>query len=618
MFITVGFLHSVQSQTNPFEYQAFSRQDYYSGEENAEIAVYIPEQKKDLVIRIDLVFEFQFLNRGYQVIPHGFSGVPFSLELLREGDNEITVSFYENDKWVDSRKVFLQIRKSVPNEVKIDRITGLMITAGLPLLPVGQEVRLPADISLLGDMARQGINLAAPGPDWGPKACTMNRKSFMNRCDAVGTRVNYNLSGWASHDGQAGFNENELKKLEKEIRLMKDHPALLAWTLAEDPVSLGILPDSLERAYRLLKSLDPYHPVGLRFKNPVDAIAYLGVTDFILVEDLTLPSGEESQQAMASFDLAGEPVWSVPGRETVFELAPGVLSERGLRHRLYSDLCMGASGFQRSGPARVWGVAFPMEMAEILPVMAAGHPVPPVTLSNPSLSCRMFNMNGLFVLLVVNNSEETMDFSLQMGEIDLTTDADVLFEGRKVRMKEGKITDVIFGKGVKIFVLDNRMKPDWVKHIHPGNLTLNPGFETMSSPGRPMHVIVTEDPANGASWFADGRVHRQGDRSLRLTTPKKGRGLKLSFETEGIEAGKKYTVSVWAGTSKWAGEQKFELSLGAGASSEFLLTDEWKEFSFTVPAEELKADERGRILPAVRLTTKGTAWFDVLQVYPHE
>lgn len=610
------FLAALHAQPDPDHYHAISRLDYYSVEKTGEIAVYIPESKSNLAITIDLVFEFQFLQKGAQVIPHGFSGVPFSLELMRKGDNEVTVSFYENGKWVDSRKVNVKIRESVPNEVKTDRITGLLMTGGLPFLPVGQEVRLPADFALLDGMAGGGITMVAPEAEWVRKACRMNRMAFMDRCDALGLKVNYDVSGFAALDGTPGFSDKELGKLQKEIHRLREHPALLTWTLAADPVATGLPPEALWNAFQVLKSADPHHPVCMHFQSPEQGLDYLEVADMMMFDEFFKEGDPSAERSLALLDRYGVPVWSCPCQDAITGPVTGALTEQMFRHRVYNDLSNGASGFQRKGGGGDWGKQLPLELMELAPVLASGDATPPVGFSDPQVKGRVFNMNGLFVIVVVNHSMNAEDFSVQLGELDLTIEGMAIFEGRKVKMNESRITDVIFGEGVKVYVFDNRMKPDWKKYILPGNLTLNPGFELTSSPARPMHVTAPGDAGHGTYWFADGRLSRQGDRSIRLNTSGKGRGTILRMDAEMIETGRDYVVSVWAKGIAGRNEMRFSLSLGAGASREFTLSGDWEEYRFTVPSADLEPDNEGFIRPALQLVSKGAAWFDVLQLTP--
>ena len=143
-------------------YSAFSRQNYYTDEQEGEVAVFVPESKSNMRITVDLAFEFGFLSRGQLVFPGHLVPCAFPLDRFHEGINEVTVSFYENEKWVDSRKVNVEIRKGVFNAVKVDRLTGTLVVDGLPFYPIGFYCNWPVTKSFLDEEVVKGFNLVSP------------------------------------------------------------------------------------------------------------------------------------------------------------------------------------------------------------------------------------------------------------------------------------------------------------------------------------------------------------------------------------------------------------------------------------------------------------------------
>jgi hypothetical protein len=72
-----------------------------------------------------------------------------------------------------------------------------------------------------------------------------------------------------------GFNPDQLNLLhdhglmavcetsEPWIKAAKDHPALLAWYLTDEPENRGVTPEGEHKRYQDLRKLDPNHPIGL-------------------------------------------------------------------------------------------------------------------------------------------------------------------------------------------------------------------------------------------------------------------------------------------------------------------------------------------------------------------
>ena len=150
------------SQPDPETFYAVSRLDYYTSEEVGEIAVNVPERFKEHKMAVDLVFEYESLNRAFQVASAGVSTVPFPMKQLREGQNEITVSFYQDEKWIDSRKIWVTIRPQRENAVKIERINGGLFTNGLVMVPIGFYTYIPVEPTFHTMEAVNGFNVASP------------------------------------------------------------------------------------------------------------------------------------------------------------------------------------------------------------------------------------------------------------------------------------------------------------------------------------------------------------------------------------------------------------------------------------------------------------------------
>lgn len=646
LLVTAVFRVNAQDE----KYAAFSRQDYYTTEETGEIAAFAPASKKEMKVSIDLAFEFEFLVKGAVIFPGHYIPVGFPMSRLHIGDNEITVSFYEDDKWVDSRKVNVVLKEDASYAVKTDLLTGTMLSGGLPFFPVGFYSAWPMEAGQLEEETVKGFNLVSPY--WAIDARgTRERLEFMDRCAELGLKVNYNLcsvaggGGVSSSHGKASTREEKMKLLRREVERMRSHPALLAWYIADEPEGQGVPADSLKDVYDLIKELDPYHPVTIVFMAPRMAGDYAGVMDIAMTDPYPVPHGSVSEVAEYVNVLQGlfrytKPVWLVPQAFGGNEWWTREPSAQEVRAMSYLGLVSGASGLQyfiRRGPngspksPATWGECglIAQEMIELLPCLASGHPAPPVIVSGKELYARAINKSGLFYLIVVNTSSNPTEFSLKMEEIDLTIQADVLFEHRQVRMADGTLTDMIDGLGTRIYRLDNRMMTDRMKDFSPGNLVVDPGFEQNSSPGIPAACYISTGQDRGATAFLDGRAPFQGDRSLRLTTPTFGEGLTLHFYGLELDPDRSYSVSVMArsapdqlpkkrgcGCAGGKNSNTFALFLGKGPEEHFELSTEWERYTFSTAEISMESSLGRWYFPGLSLLSRGTAWLDALQVVP--
>src|ERR1019366_5996380 len=123
----------------------------------------------------------------------------------------------------------------------------------------------------------------------GPSA---DRHTYMDRCAALGMKVNYNLttfSGGGSGANLSAADKAKRELLKKEILEFKDHPALLSWYLADEPDGQGISPAALEEEYQEVHQLDPYHPVLMVFNTKDLAPKYRNGLDVAMADPYPVP-----------------------------------------------------------------------------------------------------------------------------------------------------------------------------------------------------------------------------------------------------------------------------------------------------------------------------------------
>jgi hypothetical protein len=629
------------SQFEPQNYFASPRLDYYTNETTGQVLVHVPDSKKGLNTTVDLVFEFDFLNRAVPVFPGHAIPVSFSLENFKQGNNEVTVSFYEDEKWIDSRKINVILRPEKFNEVKRDLLTGTLIADGLPFYPVGFYCQWPVLPTLPEEEAVKGFNLMSPYWNIDNK----NRKErikFLDRCASLGMKVNYNVCNLTAGGTIVGSHNTmskgeKLELLKKEVEAIRDHPALLAWYLYDEPEGQGVPPDSLQAAFDLIKELDPYHPVTIVFMAPHMADKYRNVMDIAMTDPYPLPNGpitqvEEYMEILNGFFHYEKPVWVVPQAFGGNEWWTREPDPREVRAMTYLGLVHNASGIQyfiRKGlngspkSQAVWGEcgAIAQEIMELLPSIAYGQPAPPAMISQSEIQARTINKNGMFTIIVVNTVNEPYEFDLQLEDIELNMDVQVLFEGRKIRMTEGKFSDFIDAYGTRIYRVDNWIRPDWTQDVKKGNLVVDPGFENIAGACIPASCYVTPGTDRGSTFFLDGRVYRQADHSIRMITPEKDKGATLLFYGLELDPERSYSCSVWgkrapAFPSKKPGELDFTISLGKSNEAQFNLTEDWAEYSFTTAGIPVQPSLSRWAWPQLQLNGAGTAWFDLLQVVP--
>lgn len=636
-------------------YRSAARYSYYTSEEKAEVAVWVPASRSDLRVTVDIVFAFDHILRGAEAKAGQFNIFGFPLEIFGLGSHELTISYMENGKWVDSDKVELLVLPDKYNAVKIDRLSGGLIVEGLPFIPFGFYTYSPVQPGLAEEEAVKGFNMMSPYQEIQGKTLS-ERRAYMDRCAELGMKVNYNLLSLAGGGG-VGHKQHEnlshrkrIRMLKREIETFRDHPALLSWYISDEPVGQGVPPDSLVNTYALIRELDPYHPVSVVFMTPEMAPAYRHVMDIVMADPYPIPHGRVEEVGEVTAMLHEEffldkPVWIVPqafGGNEWWEREP---TPQEVRVMTYLAIVNGSSGIQyfiRQGlnafpkSTIAWNEcgAMALEVAELTPFLFSTERPPVLHSEYKKLEFRVLHGDGAVVVVVVNTENNPGKFSFTLEGLRYSGSAAVMFEDRMVEVREGRVEDIIDAYGTRVYTVRYRMPASKGPRVQPKNLVLDPSFENTVGTGIPASCYARPQADRGATYFIDPRIAARGGHSLRMTAPSEGGGMKLSFHRIRIEPGQSYTMSIQARSLPLmfrdvvkrsffqklcgcgpdaSGHPVFSMSMG-GTVESFMPGDEWQEYAFSsIPVPEYGPNQ---VSPTLSLDGKGTAWFDLIQVYP--
>jgi hypothetical protein len=637
--IPLLFLFSARLYSqNGNEIKVFSRYNYYTNEKQGEIIIKTPPSLYPETLKI-------IIRSGDSVLceteKKPGSGTLKTVVEISDPESSGTLEA----EIICLRKGFKQkisfpflILKHKPNEVKIDRLTGGLIVNNLPFFPFGFYCYSPVYRTLPEEEAVRGFNVISPYQKITPESLN-ERKAYMDRCAQLGMKVHYNLLSVAGGGGVSskieGLSSQEKEeRLIKEIRTFMDHPALLAWYIADEPNGYRLLPDSLENIYNIVHETDPWHPVSVVFMSPfMSAVKYSDALDIVMADPYPVPGlpvsyvGNATAQLTKAFN-ESKPVWIVPqafGGGEIWEREP-TLQE--LRSMTYQAIINGAKGIQyfvRQGlnyfpkSTGTWGECGRMavETAEITPWLLSDEASPGVSVSNPDISAKSFLHNGKLLILAVNktNSPQSAFFSVPVISKDKLR---VLFENRLINLSEGAFSDILSAYGSQAYLIDTGNGKDQIK-LWSGNLLKDPGFEDLSSPGIPAACYARGNGERGATYFTDPREFTEGHHSLRLVTPRENSSVKLRFFPFKVRPGATYIISVMARTDAEQGfENKngrhyFEIGLGEFGKERFLMTNEWKQFVTFVTIPDME-DIPDRVNLILQMPAAGVGWFDMIQV----
>jgi len=617
-----------------------SRLSFYSFEKSGEMLLHVPQNLMYANLSVAIALNNQSLGIWKGIPGKKVLRVPFEIN-LQSGDYkiiaEITVSG-RNIRYLASDDLLILNYK--PNEVKTDRLTGGLIVNKRQFFPFGFYCYSPVHPALPEEEAVRGFNLIAPYQRILPG--TFNeRKAYMDRCAQLGMKVNYNLLSVSGGGGISsminGISDEQKKELLiNEVVAFRDHPALLAWYIADEPIGRSISPGILEETYNTIKKYDPWHPVTIVFMAPfLSSTQYSGALDIVMADPYPVPdipvtlAGNAAGQLSAEF--AGKkPVWIVPQAFGGGEWWGREPSLQEMRSMTYQAIIRGARGIQyfiRQGlnffpkSAAAWGECGRMavEVAELTPWLLSDEEPVNVRSASPNIIVSSSIHDNKLLILAVNktNAPHLAEYSISGG---ISGKAKVLFENRSVNVRSGYFSDQISSFGSQAYLIDLKTGKDTLKP-YPGNLIKDPGFEDTSSPGVPASCYARNGGDRGATYFLDSREQIEGSHSIRLVTPSENNGVRLRFFPFTVMKGEKYLISVWAKTDPEQGllqsednnPKEFEIALGESGSKRFSLDSEWKQF-VTIVTIPCYNNQPTRANVVLQLTSAGVAWFDMLQV----
>lgn len=623
-----------------------TRLSFYSNETCGELLVFLPSPLSGTSLTVVSRIGNDTLNNWSGFSAERILRIPFTIgSSLKSGKILTGIQFKSSAAIKYHAECQLTILPHKPNEVKYDRLTGGLKVNGLPFFPFGFYCYSPVQATLPEEEVVKGFNMISPYQKVLPETFK-ERKAYMDRCAMLGMKVNYNL---LSVSGGGGVNskldgytdEQKRKLLEKEIKAIMDHPALLAWYIADEPTGNRVPPETIEEIFRFVKQTDPWHPVSVVFMTPFSsAKKYSKGVDIVMADPYPIPdypvtmTGDATEVLMREF--AGKkPVWIVPqafGGGELWKREPTVNEVRSMTWLAIIKGATGVQYFVRHGPnsfpksTATWGECGKMalEINSIAPWLLSDEKTIPVRsgLKNIVVTSKM-HMGRLLIMAVNTRNEPVVaDFSISKT---INGKARVLFENRVINVYGGMFSDHIPAYGAQVYRIDINPVTARVREW-TGNMILDPGFEDITNTGIPSACYARSGGDRGATFFLDPRISLEGYNSLRLITPEENKGVNIRFYPVIVRAGSSYMISVWAksdpehrltyrdssGSAKPV-PQYAEAGLYEFGMARFVTGKEWKQFVtfVTIPSDTLPEIKANVIL---RMPGQGVAWFDMLQV----
>lgn len=618
LLLSAGMLYAQQPAS-----KVFSRYNYYLPQQQPTIVCVLSDSLTTKDYRLVILKDDQMIASA-DTISNGrlTATIPVSTSTT------IHYQLLQNKQILSDSNVNIVCLPAKSNAVQIDQLTGGLIADGLPFFPYGFYC------GPVGDLPERevvhGFNMIGPYQDNLPHSYT-TRKAYMDRCAQLGIKVQYGVNSLvgSGHNGDKGLDKTEAEKLEmlkNEVLAFRDHPALLSWYINDEPDGQGRPVKVLEDAYQLIRKLDPYHPVSIVFMLPAKANEFRNTMDIAMTDPYPIPGPADNvlgyiNQYSRAYQYE-KSVWLVPqafGGQEMWSREP---TAQEIRLMTYMGLVSGVKGIQyyvhapgNINPQSVaaWSACsnIAVETAQMTSFLLSADAAPAVHTSDPKILTKAFRYKDNLLIIAVNN-ENTPKQLLLNADVSESGEAELWFDNRTVPFEKGRIKDMIDAYGTRVYLIR--------KEQHSGsssNLTLNPSFEKITSPGLAIGSNVTytnrRKADHGATFFTDPRQSVDGMFSLRLITPADSAGNKIRLVPMVMSNGNSYTVSIWAKAKAQEKMPSFRIALDVMQQvHNYTLTSEWKRYNFTFRAPSSSTN----VILSLELIQQGTAWFDQLEVSP--
>jgi hypothetical protein len=261
------------------------------------------------------------LRSCVSTLADGALQLPISAVGMPVGDYKIDVAItYKPGRVVYRASRPLRVCPPAANEVVCDA-TGQVRIGGKPFFPIGMywvfadpsgwkpgPARKDAE---LRELRQAGINTLHTYAFEHNNAddTDANALAYLDMAQEFGFKVMLGIRrDWYQGD------KLDLAAIEQRVKALKNHPALLCWTLWDEPnFNSAFSTPRLNAMYALINRLDPYHPAMPVFGGPSGA-AFHDCTDIFLFDNYPGPGGaDQVTQSMkrAAEAMPDKPVWFV-------------------------------------------------------------------------------------------------------------------------------------------------------------------------------------------------------------------------------------------------------------------------------------------------------------------
>jgi len=630
-----------------------------------DVAVQVPvnlaeiEGSRDLVLEVALQAGDLVVRRRSDVARSPVE-VILPLDRVSPGPYEIRVQLLRGDRTLGKRRVRLEKLRSRPVRELAVRVDGdlRLIVHGKPFFPLA-IYETPLTDTALDELEKAGFNTVRL--DVAPPSVL---RPILGRLHARGMMAWIALGHLIEIKDPGGAKAKRLREL---VAALRDEPALLVWESRDEPAWGKRDPDALLTGYRIVRRLDPDHPVWMNHapRNRIATLARFNLAadiagcDIYPVPEPQTQSDLPNKTLSVVGDEADKNRAAVLYRKPIFMVLQGFAWGR-LRHKegvyptfaqqrfmAWDAVLHGASGIFYWGtpytpkPSRPWAdiktlvhelhAMAPMLLA---PAATTGGRVMP-TPEPAGIEVMLRHTGGRWLLAAVNPRKDAARLTVSGLPLSFTR-LQVLYEDRRLSVRDGKVELALPGFGVLLAVADPGFRverPDFSAELaqprqetsvedmrEPGNLIINPSFEYRNSrDGLPLSWQCRYP----FSVFSDTSDPHSGQSCVRFESADPAFRPLLVQTGIAVEPGRRYSLSIWYRTdggpievrvyAEWVVDGRYYPKVSPWTRG----TTAWQRLAFQFTAKP-PLPAGNLVYVVVQAQGRGTAWFDRVRLAPVE
>ena len=343
----------------------------------------------------------------------------FAADALLAGRYELVARWLDPVGGADSLAVACEKFAPAAREVKIDLFNQSLLVDGKPFFPIGLYW-LRADI--LAPMRQLHFNSG----DYYYKLRGEEVAALMDAAAVEGMQILLELTEYARRKPEPDY-----RAIAALVKRYRQHPALLAWYLVDEPAETKMAPASALAIYELIRELDPYHPVYLVNNRPHTYAAYSDASDILAIDVYPIPNYSISQvgdymERARWTSLERKPVWLIAQAFGGVEHWARSPTATELRNMIYQGLVGGAKGVlfyryceeneRHIQPLALWREVqrLAVELAELGPVLLQEEHSLEAQPTSGEVAVAIKEYKGDFYAFAVNIAEDTRQLDLRL------------------------------------------------------------------------------------------------------------------------------------------------------------------------------------------------------------